>query len=276
MPEQPRVRFNDGQTIPQLGFGVFQVPPEQTQATVEIALAAGYRSIDTAAMYRNERGVGAALRASGLPRADVFLTTKLDNTDHGYDEALRAFETSRAALGVDYVDLYLIHWPLPRTDRYVESWRAFEKLQRDGVVRSIGVSNFTVANLQRLFAETDVVPALNQIELHPYFAQRELRAFHTKHGIVTEAWSPIARGAELLQEPAVVGIAEKYGKTPAQVVLAWQLAIGNVAIPKSVTPARIRANLDVFDIELDPDDIAAIDDLDRGGRRGPDPATFNP
>jgi diketogulonate reductase-like aldo/keto reductase len=275
MTAVPGVRLNSGNEIPQLGLGVFKVPLEQTLATVATALAAGYRSVDTAAMYRNEAGVGRAIAESGLPRDDVFVTTKLNNDAHGYDAALAAFERSRAALGLDYVDLYLIHWPLPAQDRYVETWRALIKLRDDGAVRSIGVSNFHQPHLERLADETGVVPALNQVELHPYLTQDSLREYHRIHRIATEAWAPIARGGELLQDPVITSLAEKYGKTPAQIVIRWHVEVGNVVIPKSVTPARIRENIDVFDVELDPEDVEAITGLNRDGRTGPDPDQFS-
>ncbi|HEY7009457.1 MAG TPA: aldo/keto reductase [Jatrophihabitantaceae bacterium] len=275
MTAVPGVRLNSGNEIPQLGLGVFKVPLEQTLATVATALAAGYRSVDTAAMYRNEAGVGRAIAESGLPRDDVFVTTKLNNDAHGYDAALAAFERSRAALGLDYVDLYLIHWPLPAQDRYVETWRALIKLRDDGVVRSIGVSNFHQPHLERLADETGVVPALNQVELHPYLTQDSLREYHRIHRIATEAWAPIARGGELLQDPVITSLAEKYAKTPAQIVIRWHVEVGNVVIPKSVTPARIRENIDVFDVELDPEDVEAITGLNRDGRTGLDPDQFS-
>lgn len=274
MADQPIVKLAGGATIPQLGFGVFRVPPDETVAPVRAALEAGYRSIDTAAMYGNETGVGRAIAESGLPREDVFVTTKLNNDAHGYDPALAAFEASRTKLGLDYVDLYLIHWPLPRQDRYVETWRAFVKLRADGVVRAIGVSNFQPAHLQRLADETGEVPELNQIELHPYLVQDRLREYHIAHRIATEAWGPIGRGGPLLQDPVITSLAEKYGKTPAQVVIRWHLELGNVVIPKSATPSRIRENIDVFDFELDADDVAAITGLNRDERTGPDPDRF--
>jgi len=269
----PHVTLNNGVQIPQLGFGVFQVPPEETAQVVGTALEAGYRSIDTARAYGNEAGVGEAVRSAGIPREELFLTTKLWNTHHGYDAALQAFDRSLSDLGVDYLDLYLIHWPVPSADRYVETWTAFEKLASDGRVRAIGVSNFTEAHLQRLLDETGTVPVLNQVELHPNFPQAELRAFHARHGITTEAWSPLAQGG-LLKERSLVALAEKYDKTPAQIILRWHLQIGNVVIPKSVTPERIRSNIDVFDFELADDDIATIDSLAGGERIGPDPETF--
>lgn len=276
MNTQPMIRLNNGTAIPQLGFGVFKVPADETAEAVSRALAAGYRHIDTAAMYQNEQGVGRAIAGSGIPREELFITTKLNNDAHGYAAAQRAFEQSRTKLGLEYVDLYLIHWPQPAKDRFVETWTALEKLQADGSARAIGVSNFHPQHLQRLLDETGTVPAINQIELHPYLVQEQLRAFNAAHGIATEAWSPIARGGALLSDPVVTAVAEKYGKTPAQVVIRWHLQLGNVVIPKSVTPARITENLDVFDFEIAPDDVAAISGLNRGERTGPDPDTFNP
>lgn len=271
MSNQPAITLNSGYSIPQLGFGVFKVPPDATEAAVSRALAEGYRSIDTATMYRNEAGVGAAIAAAGLPRSDVFVTTKLNNDAHGHDNALRAFDASMAALGLDYLDLYLIHWPLAARDRYVETWQAFVELRAAGRVRSIGVSNFQPEQLDRVIGETGVTPAVNQIELHPYLTQDELRAYHTSHGIATEAWSPLARGGKLLADPVVTSLAAKYGKTPAQLVIRWHLDLGNVVIPKSVTPARIAENVDVFDVELDPEDVAALSRLHRDERTGPHP-----
>ena len=274
MADQPAVSLNTGRRMPQLGFGVFKVPPDDVEQVVETALEVGYRSIDTAAMYRNEQGVGRAVASSGIARDDLFVTTKLDNGAHRDGEAERAFDHSLAALGLDYVDLYLIHWPLPRAGRYVQAWRDLIKIAGDGRARAIGVSNFQPEHLQRVIDETGTVPAVNQIELHPYFAQRELREFDRTHGIVTEAWSPLGRGGRLLQDPTVTGTAEKYGVEPAQVVLRWHLQSGHMVIPKSVTPERIRSNFDVFGFELAADDMAEIDALDRGDRLGPDPATF--
>ncbi len=268
------IRFNNGVQAPQLGFGVFRVGDDQAVDVVTAALQAGYRSIDTAAGYFNERGVGQALARSGIPREELFVTTKLINDEHGHDRALRAFDASLDLLGLDYVDLYLIHWPIPHRDLYVETWRALEKIHADGRARSIGVSNFQIPHLRRLFDETDVVPAANQIELHPYLVQANLRAFHAEHGIVTEAWSPLAKGGDLLADLVVTALAEKYARTPAQIVLRWHIQLGNMVIPKSATPARIAENIDVFDFELDPDDIAAVSDLDRGHRTGPNPDTF--
>ncbi|MEU6340828.1 aldo/keto reductase [Streptomyces sp. NPDC046977] len=274
IPHVPHITLNNGVTMPQLGFGVFQVPDDETAAAVTTALESGYRSIDTAAIYGNETGVGRALAASGIPRDELFVTTKLWNADQGYDSTLAAFDASLSRLGLDHVDLYLIHWPAPAHDRYQDTWRAFEKIHSEGRARAIGVSNFEPAHLRRLMDDSAVTPAVNQVELHPRLQQRELRAFHARHGIATEAWSPLAQGA-LLGDPAVTSIAGRLGRTPAQVILRWHLQLGNVVIPKSVTPERIRENLDVFGFELTDADIAAIDALDDGGRIGPDPDTFN-
>jgi 2,5-diketo-D-gluconate reductase A len=271
----PSITLNNGVEMPQLGFGVWQVPDEEAQGTVTTALEAGYRSIDTAAAYGNEEGTGKALAASGLPREEFFVTTKLWNKEHGYDETLRAFDASLSKLGLDYVDLYLIHWPLPSIDRYVDTWKAFEKLHADGRIRAIGVSNFQPAHLRRLFAEGSVVPAVNQIELHPYLQQPELRALHAEHGIATEAWSPLGQGKGLLDDPVIGGLATVYDKSPAQIVLRWHLQLGNVVIPKSSTPSRIKENIDVFDFELTEDDLAVLAALDNGTRFGPDPDTFD-
>ncbi|MBU3866172.1 aldo/keto reductase [Streptomyces sp. 4503] len=274
MTSVPHLTLHTGLEIPQLGFGVFQVADEQTTGAVRSAIEAGYRSIDTAAIYGNEAGVGRALATSGVPREELFLTTKLWNADQGYDSTLAAFDASVAKLGTDYVDLYLIHWPTPARDLYLDTWRALEKLLADGRTRAIGVSNFQPAHLRRLLDHSGVVPVVNQIELHPYLQQGELRDFHARHNIATEAWSPLAQGA-LLQDPALAAIARRHGRTPAQVVLRWHLQLGNVVIPKSVTPARIRENIDVFDFTLTPEDIEAINVLDRGERTGPDPDTLN-
>ncbi|MFE9726710.1 aldo/keto reductase [Streptomyces sp. NPDC005794] len=274
MSTVPTVTLNNGVTIPQLGFGVFQVPDDETTAAVTGALEAGYRSIDTAAVYGNETGVGRALADSGLAREELFVTTKLWNADQGYDSALAAFDASLAKLGLDHVDLYLIHWPTPARDLYVDTWRALEKLLADGRIRAAGVSNFQPAHLRRLREESSLVPAVNQIELHPGLQQSELRAVHAEYGIATEAWSPLAQGA-LLDDAVLVSLAERHGKTPAQVVLRWHLQLGNVVIPKSVTPARIRQNIDVFDFELSAADMDAVAGLDRGMRTGPDPDTLN-
>ncbi|MFE2430439.1 aldo/keto reductase [Streptomyces sp. NPDC059373] len=275
MSKVPFITLNNGVQMPQLGFGVWQVPDDEARAAVRTALEAGYRSIDTAAIYENEKGTGQAIADAGLPRDELFVTTKLWNAEHGYDSTLRAFDASLDKLGLDHVDLYLIHWPVPSRGLYLDTWRAFEKLYADGRTKAIGVSNFPVAQLQEVLDEGSVVPAVNQIELHPNLPQAELRAFHAAHGIATEAWSPLGSGRGLLEDPALAALATKHGKTPAQVVLRWHLQIGNVVIPKSVTPSRIRENLDVFDFELDADDLAAIDALDNGTRLGPDPATFD-
>jgi 2,5-diketo-D-gluconate reductase A len=269
----PNIPLADGVEIPQLGFGVFQVPPSETAEVATRALLAGYRHIDTAAAYRNEAGVGQAIHAAGVDRGDVFITTKCFNDDHGYEQAKHAFKASLERLGVDYVDLYLIHWPVPAHNRYVETWKAFIELQAAGQVRAIGVSNFNAPHLHRLIEETGVTPAVNQVELHPRFQQAGLRREHAELGIVTEAWSPLAQGA-VLDDPAITEIAAAHGKTPAQVVIRWHLQIGNVVIPKSVTPDRIVENFDVFDFHLSPAEIDAIDALDAGERMGPDPDTF--
>ncbi|MEH0400296.1 aldo/keto reductase [[Kitasatospora] papulosa] len=274
MSTVPTVTLNNGVTIPQLGFGVFQVPDDETTAAVTAALEAGYRSIDTAAVYGNEAGVGRALAESGLGREELFVTTKLWNADQGYDATLTAFDASLAKLGLDHVDLYLIHWPTPARDLYTDTWRALEKLLAEGRIRAAGVSNFQPAHLRRLREESSLVPAVNQIELHPGLQQRKLRSLHAGSGIATEAWSPLAQGA-LLDDEVLTSLAGRHGKSPAQVVLRWHLQLGNVVIPKSVTPARIRQNIDVFDFELSADDMEAIAGLDRGMRTGPDPDTLN-
>jgi diketogulonate reductase-like aldo/keto reductase len=269
----PIVALRDGVEIPQLGFGVFQVPPEDTQQTVEEALAAGYRHIDTAGAYRNEAGVGAALAAAGLPREEVFVTTKLWNSEQGYDSTLAAFEKSLERLDVDYVDLYLIHWPVPSQDRYVETWQAIIEGQQAGLARAIGVSNFQPAHLRRIIDETGVTPAVNQIELHPYFQQAGLRREHADRGIVTEAWSPLAQG-EVLDDPVIGEIAQAHGKTPAQVVLRWHIELGNVVFPKSVTVERLKENIEIFDFTLSAAEMEQLEAVDRGERIGADPDTF--
>lgn len=273
MADVPNVRLSDGIEIPQVGFGVFQVPPDETQRAVEDALAAGYRHIDTAAAYRNERGVAAGIAASGVPRAEIFITTKLWNSEQGFDSTLAAFEKSIEALDTEHVDLYLIHWPVPARDLYLDTWRAFERIHAEGGARSIGVSNFRIADLERLASEAATMPTVNQIELHPLLQQVELRAWHAEHGVATEAWSPLAQG-EVLKDDTLVTIAAHHERTVAQVILRWHLQLGNVVIPKSVTPARVRENLDIFDFELTEDDLAAIARLDAGHRTGPDPASF--
>ncbi|AZS83974.1 aldo/keto reductase [Streptomyces griseoviridis] len=271
----PPITLNNGVEMPQLGFGVWQVPDDEAERAVATALESGYRSIDTAAIYGNEEGTGRAIAASGLPREDVFVTTKLWNSDQGYDSTLRAFDTSLAKLGLEYVDLYLIHWPAPDRDSYVDTYKAFERLHADGRVRAIGVSNFLPEHLKRLLDETSVVPAVNQIELHPQLQQRELRELHAEHGIATEDWSPLGSGKGLLEVPALVAIAQKHERTPAQVVVRWHLQVGNIVIPKSVTPSRIKENIDVFDFSLDSEDLAAISALDEGRRVGSHPSTVN-
>lgn len=272
--ETPVLTLHDGVEIPQLGFGVFQIPAEDTQEKVEEAFAVGYRHVDTAAAYGNEAGVGAAIAASDLPREEIFLTTKLWNAEQGYDSTLRAFEKSLGRLGTDHVDLYLIHWPLPSRDLFLDTWRAFERIHEEGGARSIGVSNFRVEDLERLEAEAERQPTVNQIELHPRFQQAELRAWHADHDVATEAWSPLAQG-DLLEDGTIETIAGHYDKSPAQIILRWHLQIGNVVIPKSATPERIRENLELFDFSLSEDDMAALERLDAGDRIGPDPSTFS-
>ncbi|MEU4313273.1 aldo/keto reductase [Nocardia sp. NPDC024068] len=269
----PPIVLNDGSLMPQLGFGVFQVPAEEVVDTVTAALRTGYRSIDTAAAYQNEEGTGRAIRQFGLPRDEVFVTTKLWNADQGYDSTLRAFDASLKRLGLEYLDLYLIHWPVPAADRFADTFRAFQRLAADGLVRSIGVSNFRVPDLERVIAETGQTPSVNQIELHPGLIQRELREYHAEHAIATEAWSPLGQGT-LLGDPVVTRIAGEVDRTPAQVIIRWHLQLGNVVIPKSVTPARIEENFDVFGFELSAEQMAAVSGLDTGTRIGPDPETF--
>jgi 2,5-diketo-D-gluconate reductase A len=274
----PTIELNDGHTIPQLGFGVFQIDPGETAEAVSTALEIGYRHIDTAEMYGNEKGVGEAVRASGLDRGDVFVTSKLNNGYHRPDDAREAFEGTLSDLGFDYVDLFLIHWPLPTLydGDFVSTWKTLEEFQKEGRARSIGVSNFQVAHLERLAAECDVVPAVNQIELHPYLLNEEVRSYDEAHGIGTQAWSPIAQG-EVLDDPAITEIAERLGKSPAQVVLRWHIEHGNIVFPKSSTPARIKENFELFDFQLEPDDVAKLDALDKGeiGRTGPNPDQFD-
>jgi 2,5-diketo-D-gluconate reductase A len=270
----PTIALRDAGEIPQLGFGVFQVPPEDTAEIVTRAFETGYRHIDTAQGYENEAGVGHGFRASGLAREDVFITTKCANGVQGYEQSKRALRESLDKLELDYVDLYLIHWPLPSVDKYLETWKAFIELRDEGLTRSIGVSNFQPAHLARIVDETGETPSLNQVELHPFLAQTGLRREHADRGIVTEAWSPLAQGA-VLDEPAITEIAEAHGKTPGQVVIRWHLQLGNVVIPKSVTPKRIEQNFDVFGFELTDEQVQAIEALDRGERTGPDPDTFN-
>ncbi|HET9383279.1 MAG TPA: aldo/keto reductase [Streptomyces sp.] len=271
----PSITLNNGVEMPQLGYGVWQVPDDEAETAVAAALEAGYRSIDTAAIYGNEEGTGRAVAASGIPREELFVTTKLWNSDQGYETTLRAFDTSMDKLGLEYLDLYLIHWPLPSRGRYTDTYKAFEKLHADGRIRAIGVSNFLPEHLERLTAETSVVPAVNQIELHPHLQQHASREYHARHGIATEAWSPLGQGKGLLEVPAVVAVAQKHNHTPAQVVLRWHLQTGNIVIPKSVTPSRIRENIAVFDFRLDDEDLGAIGALNEDRRLGPDPARFD-
>jgi 2,5-diketo-D-gluconate reductase A len=274
MALQPRIILKDRHSIPQVGLGVYQTPPDITGPTVETALKAGYRHIDTAAAYGNEAGVGAGIRASGIAREDIFVTTKLWNSAQGYDATLRAFDESLQRLGLDYLDLYLIHWPAPRRGLYVETWKAFIRLQEEGRVRSIGVSNFDAEHLRRVIDDTGVTPVLNQVELHPRFQQQALQDVHAELGIATESWSPLCQGASL-SDPVITAIADKHERTPAQVIIRWHIDTGLVVIPKSVTPSRIQENFDVFDFSLDDADLAAIGELDSSdGRIGPDPAAM--
>jgi 2,5-diketo-D-gluconate reductase A len=269
----PNVTLNDGETIPQLGFGVFQVPPQDTAEAVMQALQAGYRHIDTAAAYGNEAGVGEAIHAAGLERNEVFITTKCPNDEHGYEQATRALRGSLDRLETPHVDLYLIHWPVPAHDKYVETWKAFIDLRDQGLARSIGVSNFEAEHLERVIEETGVTPSVDQVELHPRFQQAGLRHRLAELGVATEAWSPLAQG-QVLDDPVITRIAEAHEKTPGQVVIRWHLQLGNIVIPKSVTPERILENIEVFDFTLTDEDMAAIEALDAGERTGPDPETF--
>ena len=275
MPDMtvPDIKLNDSTTIPQLGFGVFQVKPDQTQRVVEQALEVGYRHIDTAQMYRNEKQVGEAVHRSEIDRGDLFITSKLSNGSRTYDDALAAFDRSLTDLGSDYVDLFLIHWPLPTERDFMDVWRALEKVHSEGRARSIGVSNFQISHLERLLEEGDVTPAVNQIEAHPYLTQENLRSFGESHGIVTEAWSPIGRG-RILDDPAIRAVADRMGRTAAQVVLRWHIQLGNVVFPKTSRPERMRENIELFDFSLDDTDMESISALDRGQRFGPDPDVF--
>ncbi|MFE4082199.1 aldo/keto reductase [Paenarthrobacter sp. YIM B13468] len=274
MTSSPTLTFNDGNTIPQLGYGVWQVEDDVAEKVVRQAFEAGFRHIDTAKIYGNESGVGRAIASSGLSAEEIFITTKLWNADQGYESTLAAFEESMDRLGLETLDLYLIHWQQPKQDKFVDTWKALIELKRRGRVKSIGVSNFTVEGLQRIIDETGVVPVINQVELHPFFNQSELRAFNASKGILTQAWSPLGQGGELLENATVAEIAAKHGATTAQVVIAWHLAIGNVVIPKSVTESRIQENFAALGVKLDDADVEAISGLDRGaeGRIGPDPA----
>ena len=269
----PTKTLSDGAEIPQLGFGVFQIPAAETQRAVEEALAAGYRHIDTAAIYRNEEAVGAALAASGIARDELFITTKLWNSHQGRENAPKAIEESLGKLGLDHVDLYLIHWPRPALGLQVETWQALQRFKADGLAREVGVSNYRIEDLELLQEAGEPLPAVNQIEIHPYLQQNELRAWQDEHRVIAEAWSPIAKGA-VTDDPVIGEIAERLGRSPAQVVLRWHLLLGNVVIPKSVTPSRIRENLDIFDFDLTAEDLERIEALDRGDRTGPDPAEF--
>ena len=278
MSKVPTIELNDGVRIPQLGFGVFQIDPNGTAEAVKASLDIGYRHIDTAEMYQNEKGVGQGIRDAGLDRAEVFITSKLNNRFHKPDDARRAFDKTLEALNSDYVDLFLIHWPLPTLygGDFVSTWKVLEEFARDGRARSIGVSNFQPAHLERLADETDTVPSVNQIEVHPYFANEQVRAYGRDHGIITEAWSPIAQG-KVLDDPVINRIANARGKSPAQVVLRWHIQRGDVVFPKSVTPERIKSNVELFDFDLDNSDMDAISALDKGesGRTGPNPDTFD-
>jgi 2,5-diketo-D-gluconate reductase A len=274
----PLIALNDGNAIPSVGLGVFQTPPKETEQAVSAALEVGYRHIDTAAAYGNEREVGRAVKKSGIPRDEIFIVTKLWNADQGYDSTMKAFEKSAKRLGLSgeggYLDLYLIHWPVPAISEFVDTWRVFGAMHDLGHIRSIGVSNFAPEHLNTLIDATGIVPVVNQIELHPLMTQVELREVHKKLGIATEAWSPLGQG-RLLDHPTITGIADAHGKTPAQVIIRWHLQIGNIVIPKSVNPKRIASNFDVFDFELSDDDVTSVSSLDNGTRLGPDPRTFN-
>lgn len=270
----PSLTFHDGRQAPQLGFGVWKIPNDRVDGVVKAALEAGYRSVDTAAIYDNESGVGQGIAQSGIARDELFVATKLWNTDHGHDAARQGFNDSLDRLGLEYVDLYLIHWPVPKNDRYVQAWEAMIQLRDEGRAKSIGVCNFNISHLQRLLDETGVLPVLNQIELHPRFQQAALREFHAEHDIITEAWSPLGQGL-LWEDPTLQTLANKHGRTIAQIMLRWHIQLGNMVIPKSVTPARLRENMAIFDFALDDDDMAAIAGLDQAdGRVGPDPELF--
>ncbi len=274
MTEVPNVLLNNGVQIPQLGFGVFQIEPADTVKAVTTALEIGYRHIDTAEMYGNEKQVGEAIRASGIDPSEVFVTSKLNNGYHAYDDALRAFDQTLADLGTDRIDLFLIHWPLATVTDYIPTWRALEKIYADGRARAIGLSNFQPHHIRKIHAETDIPPAVNQIELHPFLTQDELRAFDAEHQIATEAWSPIAQGG-VLKDPTIDVIAKEHSKSPAQVVLRWHIELGNIVFPKSVTPERIKENYEIFDFELTAEEIGMISALNKNERTGPDPDTFD-
>lgn len=268
-----QIKLNDGNSIPQLGYGVWQVPNAEASTAVNCAIKLGYRSIDTAMIYRNEEGVAEGIKKSEVPRSELFITTKVWNEDQGYDETLKAFEVSLKKLDLKYIDLYLIHWPSPKRNKFVQSWKALEKLKADGLVKSIGVSNFCIEHFERLANETGTVPALNQIELHPLFQQKELRAFHDKHKIITEAWSPLGQ-AKILENEIIGKLAQQYQKSPAQIILRWHMQSNIVAIPKSATPSRIEENIKIFDFELSTEDMTKLSHIDSAnGRIGPNPAT---
>jgi diketogulonate reductase-like aldo/keto reductase len=269
------VTLNNGVKMPQLGFGVWQVPDDQATDAVAIALKVGYTSIDTAMIYKNEKGVGRAIAEASVPREELFITTKVWNSDQGYEKTLRAFDESLDRLGLDYVDLYLIHWPTPTYDQYVDTYKALEKLYHDGRVKAIGVCNFEIEHLERILKECEVVPVLNQVECHPYLAQNELKEFCAKHNIFLEAWSPLEQGGEVLQDEVIQTIAATHSKTPAQVVLRWHLQNNTIVIPKSVTPSRIEENMNVFDFELSANEMDQINTLNRNRRRGSHPNDMN-
>ncbi len=274
MTSVPNVTLNNGVEIPQLGFGVFQIPPADTVKAVRTALDLGYRHIDTAEMYGNEKEVGQAIRESGIDQSDIFVTSKLNNNNHPRERALAAFDKTLSDLGLDKLDLFLIHWPLPTVSDFTETWKALEEVYRDGRVRAIGVSNFQAAHLRKLHAETEIPPAVNQIEAHPYLTQDELRAFDAEHGIATEAWSPIAQGG-VLKDPVILDVAERHGKTAAQVTLRWHIQLGSIVFPKSVTESRMKENFDIFDFELSEADMGLISALNKDERTGPDPDVFD-
>ena len=269
------ITLNNGLKMPQLGFGVWQVKNEEATKAVAKALQTGYRSIDTAMIYKNEEGVGKAIKEAGIPREELFITTKVWNSDQGFDNTLRAYEESLERLGLDYVDLYLIHWPTPEFDQYIDTYKALEKLYHDGRVKAIGVCNFDIDHLDRLLKECDVKPVLNQVECHPFFAQNELKDYCAKHDIFVEAWSPLHQGGEVLQNESIKNIAEKHGKTPAQIVLRWHLQNNTIVIPKSVTPSRIEENFNVFNFELTANEMNEINNLNRNERKGPNPNEFH-
>ncbi|MDR0536154.1 MAG: aldo/keto reductase [Puniceicoccales bacterium] len=271
----PTLQLNDGHHIPQFGLGTWLTPPDAVLPAINAALACGYRAIDTASIYNNEAAIGEALRDSGIPRSQIYLTTKVWNTDQGFDSTLRAFDESLAKLGTDHADLYLVHWPIAMHGKYLDTWKALVRLRAEGRARSIGVSNFQIEHLKRVIGETGVVPAVNQIELHPDFTQDALRAFHARHGILTESWSPLAQGKVLLTSPVVQKVAAKHQRTPAQVILRWHIDLGLVVIPKSITPARIRENFDIWGFKLDSNDLAELATLDADNRIGPDPDKFD-